>query len=114
MDYSTPGFPGLPYTYIYIYMSRWFRGKESACSGGDRGSIPGLGRSLGGGHGSPLQYSYLEYPMDRGAWQATVHKVAETDMTEATEHITHTHTRTHTHTHTYIYMNHFVVHLKLT
>ena len=103
MDYSTPGFPGLPYTYIYIYMSRWFRGKESACSGGDRGSIPGLGRSLGGGHGSPLQYSYLEYPMDRGAWQATVHKVAETDMTEATEHSTHTHTRTHTHTHIYIY-----------
>ena len=57
-----------------------------------------LGRSLGGGHGSPLQYSYLEYPMDRGAWQTTVHKVAETDMTEATEHSTNTHAYTHTHT----------------
>ena len=35
-------------------------------------SVPGLGRSPGGGHGNPLQYSYLENPMDRGAWQATV------------------------------------------
>ena len=35
-------------------------GKESACNAGDLGSIPGLGRSLGGGHGNPLQYSYLE------------------------------------------------------
>ena len=38
----------------------------------DTGSIPGLGRSLGGGHSNPLQYSCLENPMDRGAWQATV------------------------------------------
>ena len=37
----------------------------------DLGLIPGLGRSPGGGHGNPLQYSYLENPMDRGAWQAT-------------------------------------------
>ena len=37
-------------------------GKESACNDGDLGSIPGLGRSLGGGHGNPLQYSYLENP----------------------------------------------------
>ena len=37
-------------------------GKESACNAGDLGSIPGLGRSLGGGHGNPLQYSYLENP----------------------------------------------------
>ena len=44
----------------------------------------GLGRSPGGGHGNPLQYSCLENPMDRGAWQATVHRVAESDMTEAT------------------------------
>jgi len=35
---------------------------------------PGLGRSPGGGHGNPLQYSFLENPMDRGAWQATVHR----------------------------------------
>ena len=40
-------------------------------------SIPELGRSPGGGHGNPLQYSCLENPMDRGTWQATVHKVAE-------------------------------------
>ena len=38
----------------------------------DVGLIPGLGRSLGGGHGNPLQYYFLENPMDRGAWQATV------------------------------------------
>ena len=43
----------------------------------DEGSIPGLGRSPGGGHGSPLQYSCLENPMDRGAWWATVHRVAK-------------------------------------
>ena len=42
-------------------------GKESACSVGDLSSIPGLGGSLGGGHGNPLQYSCLENPMDRGA-----------------------------------------------
>ena len=40
-------------------------------------SVPGLGRSPGGGHGNPLQYSCLENPMDRGAWQAMIHKVAE-------------------------------------
>ena len=39
---------------------------------GDAGSIPGLGRSPGEGHGNPLHYSYLENPIDRGAWQATV------------------------------------------
>ena len=49
-------------------------GKESTCNAGDLGSIPGLGRSLGGGHGSPLQYSCLENPMDRGA---TVHGVTK-------------------------------------
>ena len=43
-------------------------GKESACNAGDLGSIPGLGRCPGGGHGNPLQYSCLENPMDRGAW----------------------------------------------
>ena len=50
----------------------------------DKGSIPGSGRSPGRGHGNPLQYSCLENPMDRGAWWATVHRVAESDMTEAT------------------------------
>ena len=43
----------------------------------DVSSIPGLGRSPGGGHGNPLQYSCLENPMDRGAWWATVHGVAK-------------------------------------
>jgi len=43
-------------------------GKESACNAGDPASIPGSGRSPGGGHGNPLQYSYLENPTDRGAW----------------------------------------------
>ena len=43
----------------------------------DLGSIPGLGRSPGVGNGNPLQYSCLENPMDRGAWWASVHRVAE-------------------------------------
>ena len=51
-------------------------GKESACSAGDRSSIPGLGRSPGDGHGNPLQYSCLENSMDRRAWQATVQRIA--------------------------------------
>ena len=52
-------------------------GKESDCHAGDRGSIPGLGRSPGGAHGNPLHFSCLENPTDRGAWRATVHGVAE-------------------------------------
>ena len=47
------------------------------------GSIPGWGRYSGEGRGNPLQYSCLENPIDRGAWQATVHGIAELDMTEA-------------------------------
>ena len=43
----------------------------------DTGSIPGLGRSAGAGNGNPLQYSYLENPVDRGAWWATVHSVVK-------------------------------------
>ena len=43
----------------------------------DTGSVPGLGRSLGGGHGNPLQYSCLENPMDGGAWRAVVYRVAQ-------------------------------------
>ena len=50
-------------------------GKESACNAGDPGLIPGFGTSPGEGNGNLLQYSCL-YPMDRGAWQATVHGVA--------------------------------------
>ena len=57
-------------------------GKEFACNVGDLGLIPGLGRSPGEGNGYPLQCSCLENPMDRGAWQATVHGVAESDVTD--------------------------------
>ena len=52
-------------------------GKESTCNVEDLGSIPGLGRSPGGGHSNPLLYSCLADPMDRGAWWATVHRVAK-------------------------------------
>ena len=51
--------------------------RESTCNVGDMGSILGLGRSPGGGHGNPLQYSCLENLTDRGAWQATIHRVAK-------------------------------------
>ena len=56
-------------------------GKEPACNGGDLGSVSGLGRSPGGGHGNPLQYSCLENPKDRGAWRAAVHGVAKGQTT---------------------------------
>ena len=52
-------------------------GKESACSAGDPGLTPGLGRSPGEGNGYPPQYSCLENSMDGGAWQVTVHGVAK-------------------------------------
>ena len=56
--------------------------KESACSTGDPGLIPGLGRSTGEGNGKSLQCSCLGNSMDRAAWWATVHEVArESDMT---------------------------------
>ena len=51
--------------------------KEFACNAGDPGLVPGLGRSPGRGHGNPLQYSCLENSMGRGAWWATVHRVAK-------------------------------------
>ena len=50
----------------------------------DMGSIPGSGRSLGRGHGNPLQYSCLENPMDRGVQPTTVHRVTKSRTTEVT------------------------------
>ena len=71
-------------------LPRWLSSKETACharDAGDTGSIPELGRSSGGGHGNLLQYSYLENPMDRGAWWATVREVAGLNTTKETAHI---------------------------
>ena len=64
--------------------------KESAHNAGDQGLIPGSGRSPGEGNGNPLQYSCLENPMDRGAWQATVHGVSRVGHNWVTN--THIHT----------------------
>ena len=56
--------------------------KNTPANAGDLGSIPGLGRSPGEGNGNKLQYACLGNPMDRGAWWATIHRVAEeSDMT---------------------------------
>ena len=62
----------------YSGFSRWPSGKESVCKAGatgDTGSIPGLRRTPGRGNGNPLQSSWLENPMDRGAWLAPAHGV---------------------------------------
>ena len=70
--------------FIFVFISITLRGgfthnsvgKSSSCNAGDLASIARSGRSLGEGSGTPVQYSYLENPMDRGAWQATVHGIS--------------------------------------
>ena len=62
------------------------------------GSIPGSGRSPGGGHGNPLQSSCLENPTDRGAWWASIHGVAELNTTKATYSRAHPHPQEEVHT----------------
>ena len=63
---------GLPYYTIPLAVV-----KNPPAIAGDTGSIPGSGRSPGGGNGNPLQYSCLEDPLDRGAWWATVHGITK-------------------------------------
>ena len=64
--------------YVYIYIQTLDSDdKESPCNAGDPSSIPGSRRSPGEGNGYPLWYSCLESPMDRGAWQAIVHRVTK-------------------------------------
>ena len=65
-------------------------GKASARNAEDLGSIPGLGRYPGEGNGTPLQYSCLENPMDRGAWWAIVHEVTRVEHNRSD--LAHTHT----------------------
>ena len=62
-------------------------GKESACTVGDLCLIPGLGRSPGGGKGSPPQYSCLEHPVDRGTWRAAVHGVTKSQTRLSSFHL---------------------------
>jgi len=64
-----------------VGLPRWLSGKEFACSAGELGLIPGLGRSPGEGNGNSLQYSSLENLLDRGTWWTRVHGVAKESHT---------------------------------
>ena len=85
---------GVVWMHMWVIVCVWVWGRGSFPDGlvvknlptGDSGSIPRLGRSPGGGRGNPLRYSCLENPTDRGAWWATVHGFAESDMSEVTEY----------------------------
>ena len=82
------------HVYIWSWTSQVSLVKNPPVNAGDvrdTNSVPGLGRSPVRGNSNPLQYSCLENPMDRGAWQSAVHRVAELETTEAT-------LRAHTHT----------------
>ena len=76
------------YTWMYlrVCLPQRLSGKQYTCNADDAGLIPGSGRPLGGGNSNPLQYSCLEIPMDRGAWQATVHGVARVGCDSACTH----------------------------
>ena len=67
--------------------------KNASANAGDTGSIPGLGKSPGGGNGNPFQYSCQENPLDREPWWVTVHGVTK----EVGYNFTYLHTHTHTH-----------------
>ena len=76
------------YTLTVLFFPGSSISKEFACNAGDRGSIPWLGKSPGEGYGNPLQYSCLENPMDRGAWQAPVCGFARVKHDFATKPLT--------------------------
>ena len=85
----------IPFVY-FLRLPRWLKWQRihlpmQELQAGDTDLIPGSGRSPGGGNDSPLQYSCLENSVDRGAWRATIHEVAESQT--QLSHWTHTHTR---------------------
>ena len=102
---------GSPYIYTYtnIHIYNYIQfpdssdGKQSACNVGDLDSIPGLGRSPEEGNGNPFQYSCLENSVDRGAWQAIVHRIAESDTTERLTLSLSRHPYMYVYTHIYNY-----------
>ena len=97
LGHPTPGLPRMQPKWHACYGYLFLGGsvvKNPSANTGDAGSIPGWGRSPGGGNGNPLQYSCLENPMDRGAWWATVHGVAKSwaQLSDWARACTHTHT----------------------
>ena len=76
-DIKSQGHPNLKWDIVSHGFPAGSNGKESACNAGDPDLIPELGKSPGEKNGNPLQYSCVKNSMDRGAWQATVHRVAK-------------------------------------